>query len=402
MNCVALLLFVSITQSPKVEITTLSEKQIQGTIESLSSDTVVVKADNAAISVPLSDLLTIRSQSPAASIANDARFVVRLTDDSRLLVTSLTSGSTGVTVLHPVLGELRMPAAVVSNVRFAPSDPKIDEEWNQLLQRTVKKDMVAVRKGDVLDHLDGIIGSLTDSVLQFQLDGDDLSVKRDKVFGLIFSKRESTARRAVARIDLVTGDRLAAKQVEWDGKLWRVRLVSGSEVEVAPEQLMTLDFSQSKITYLSDLDPRSVKYTPYFNYPGVIVWEYKKDHAFEGKPLFLDKVEYQKGLAIHSQTQLRFRLGGEYRRFQAIMGIGDEISQCDANVVIKADERVVFSGSAKTSNPEGAGQRPKPQKLDIDVTGVVELELFVGFGNDKEAATDIGDRVYFGNARLLR
>ena len=408
MNCVVLLVCLAMNQTPAaaaaVEVVTLSEKQIQGTIESLSSDNVVVKTSNSSLQIPLSDVLTLRLTSPAVQEAADARFLVRLTDDSRLLVSSFLSTGTNVTVSHPVFGELQLPVTTVSNVRFAPPDPKIDLEWSQLLERSVKKDMVAVRKGDVLDHLDGIVGSLSDSTLQFQLDGDDLPVKRDKVFGLIFSKRDSTTKKTVARIDLVTGDRLSARQVDWDGKKWQVRLVNGAEVEVAPEQLLSLDFSQSKLTYLSDLEPREVKHTPYFNYPGVLIWKYKKDSSFEGKPITLDKTEYRKGLALHSLTQMRFRLGGEYRRFQAVMGIGDEINYGDANVIIKADERIVFSGNAKTSNSSGpnATERPKPQRLDIDVMGVVELEIFVGYGSENEATTDIGDRVYFGNARLLR
>ncbi|WP_397571474.1 NPCBM/NEW2 domain-containing protein [Schlesneria sp. T3-172] len=399
-----ILICLAMNQTPAVEVVTLSEKQVKGTIESLTANEVVIKSTEGAVVVPVSELLTIRSSQPVANPATDGKFILKLTDESQLGVSSFISAGNTVTVGHAVLGDIQMPLTAVSSVRFAPADPKVDQEWNQLLERSVKKDLLAIRKGDVLDHLDGIIGSLNDTTLQFQLDGDDLSVKRERAFGLIYSKRDSTSKKATARLELVTGDRLSARQVEWNGKKWRVRLVTGPDLEVAPEQLSTLDFSQSKITYLSDLDPRSVKYTPYFNYPGVIVWEYKKDRAFEGKPMFLGKVEYRKGLAIHSQTQLRFRLGGEYRKFQAAMGIGDEIQQGDASVIVKADERVIFNGSAKTRVAEGplAGQRPEPQKLDLDVTGVVELEIFVGFGSEGEAVTDIGDRVYFGNARLLR
>ena len=39
-------------------------------------------------------------------------------------------------------------------------DAKVDAAWSQLLDKPTKKDQVAVRKGDVLDHLDGVIGSL--------------------------------------------------------------------------------------------------------------------------------------------------------------------------------------------------------------------------------------------------
>ena len=159
MNCVVLLVCLAINQIPAaaVEVVTLSEEQIEGTIESLSSENVVVKTTNSSLAIPLSDILTLRLTSPAVPEGADSRLLVRLTDESRLFVSSFLSTGTNVTVSHPVFGELQLPVTTVSNVRFAPPDPKIDLEWSQLLERSVKKDMVAVRKGDVLDHLDGIV-----------------------------------------------------------------------------------------------------------------------------------------------------------------------------------------------------------------------------------------------------
>ena len=97
---------------------------------------------------------------------------------------------------------------------------------------------------------------------------------------------------------------------------------------------------------------------------------------------------------------MKYRLGGDYRRFQAAMGIGDEINRGNVNVIIKADEKIVFNGSVKVGeNSTQSARRPSPQFLDIDVTGVVELEIVVDYGSDE---IDIGDRLYLANARLVR
>ena len=82
------------------------------------------------------------------------------------------------------------------------------------------------------------------------------------------------------------------------------------------------------------------------------------------------------------------------------MGIGDEINRGNVNVIIKADEKIVFNGSVKVGeNSTQSARRPSPQFLDIDVTGVVELEIVVDYGSDE---IDIGDRLYLANARLVR
>ncbi len=400
MNGLSLLVWLAVAQAPSIEVQTLSERQLLGTLESLTANSVILKTDLGQETVPTTDILQIRSASPASTPVVES-IVLRLVDDSQLKVQTFLSSGTILTVTHPQLGELRIPATSVSSVRFAAVDPKVETEWNQLIERAPKKDMIAIRKGEVLDHLDGVVGSMTDATLQFQLDGDNLAVKREKIFGLIYSKRESTARKAVAQLELTSGDRLSARQVEWNGTKWQVRLVSGLELGVAPESLKVIDYSISKFTYLSDLEPRGMKHTPYFaEFSEFPVFGYRRDKDFEGNRISLGHKRYAKGLAIHSKTALKYRLGGDYRRFQAVMGIGDEINRGNVDVTIKADETVVFNGTVKVgeNGQQGVG-RPAPQLLDIDVTGVVELEIVVDYGNPM---IDIGDRLYLANARLVR
>ena len=400
MNGLSLLVLLAVAQAPAIEVQTLSERQLQGTLESLTANSVILKTSSGQETVPTTDILQIRSDSTTSTPVVES-IHVRLVDDSLLKVRTFLSSGTTVTVAHPQLGELRIPATSVSSVRFAAADSKVETEWNQLIERAPKKDMIAIQKGEVLDHLDGIVGSMNDATLQFQLDGDDLAVKREKIFGLIYSKRESSARKTVAQLELTSGDRLSARQIEWNGTKWQVRLVTGLELGVAPESLKVIDYSISKFTYLSDLEPRGMKHTPYFGeFSDFHVFAYRRDKDFEGNRISLGHKTYAKGLAIHSKTAMKYRLGGDYRRFQAAMGIGDEINRGNVNVIIKADEKIVFNGSVKVGeNSTQSARRPSPQFLDIDVTGVVELEIVVDYGSDE---IDIGDRLYLANARLVR
>ena len=400
MNGLSLLALLTVAQAPAVEVQTLSERQLQGTLELLTANSVTVKTATGPETVPTTDILQIRLASPATAPAIEP-IAVRLVDDSQLKVRTFLSSGTQITVTHPQLGELQIPATSVSNVRFAAVDSKVETEWNQLIERAPKKDMIAVRKGDVLDHLDGVVGSMNEATLRFQLDGDDLTVKREKVFGLIYSKRESSARKTFAQLELTSGDRLSARQIEWNGSKWQVRLVTGLELQVNPETLKVIDYSISKFTDLSDLEPRGMKHTPFFGeFSDFHVFAYRRDKDFEGNRISLGHKTYAKGLAIHSKTVLKYRLGGDYRRFQAVMGIGDEINRGNVDVTLRADEKVIFNGSVKVGENGAQGaRRPLPQVLDIDVTGVVELEIVVDYGSDK---IDIGDRLYLANARLVR
>ena len=112
----------------------------------------------------------------------------------------------------------------------------------------------------------------------------------------------------------------------------------------------------------------------------------------EGKPLRLNQKTYARGLAIHSKTELRYRLGGEYRRLQAMVGIDDEITKFGATTV-----RVI--GDRKPLYAADFAPRQPAIPLDLDVTGVIELEILVDWGPD---GSDIGDRIHLADARLVK
>ena len=359
----SLLVWLTFAQMPAVQASTLAGEQYQGTLEAFTAESVVVKTESKSVCIPIAEILVLRSTAQAIAPSNDSPIEIRLVDMTRLRVKAFTSTGTVATIVHTRLGEFKIPTASISSVRLAPLDAKVDTEWSQLLDRTLKKDVIAVRKGDVLDHLDGIIGSLNDLKMQFQMDGDDIEVKREKVFGLIFSKRESSVKKAVAQLDLVSGDRLSLKQISWNGSMWKVRLASGLELEIAPDLFQTLDYSLGKVTFLSDIEPRSAKYLSYWGpTDSLFIYEYRRDKNFDGSRISLGEKSYAKGLAIHSQSQLMYRLGGDYRRFQAVMGIGDEVPSGDVNVVLKGDNKILFKGAVKASetSEKGAIRRAPP------------------------------------------
>ena len=182
MNGLTLLVWLTVAASPVIEVVTLTERQLLGTLESFTAESVIVKTDTESVTIPIGEVLTIRSKGTAPLQSSDARTTVQLVDGSSLGVQNFVSKGNVITVTHPKLGELSIPVSTVSSVRFAPPDSRVDQEWNQLLERATKKDMIAIRKGDLLDHLDGVIGSLSESTLQFQLEGDDIPVKREKIF----------------------------------------------------------------------------------------------------------------------------------------------------------------------------------------------------------------------------
>lgn len=380
------LLFGLLTALPPVEVSTLSGEQHVGTLERLTADEVALKTPDGVNRIPATELLTIRipASNPPPAAAMDT-VELKLVDGSLLHVTGYTSTTAEARCMHSILGELKLPVTLISSLRFAGADTKVDADWKELQSKSPRLDQIAIRKDAVLDRLDGVVGSLDATTVRFQLDGDEIPVKRERVFGIVYSKREPV-KRVSATVELSNGDRLSIRSLLWESDQWAVTLGSGPRMTAPATGIQVIDYSQGKIAYLSNLEPRNVDYTPFFE----IVWDYRRDRGIDSQPLMLAGKTYPKGLSIHSQTVLAYRLGGDYRRFQAVAGINEKF-RGNVELIVKGDGRVLFQNPVRIDQP--------PQPLDLDVAGVVELEITVGFGDDE---LDIGDWLHLADAKVLK
>lgn len=391
-SLVALLL----AAAPQVEVTSLSGEQQAGTLVKLTAKELSLQpASGAPVVLRTSDLLDVRQKIDPLPVAGDALTVrVSLVDGSQLQIVDVKTSAKELVGRHAILGELKLPLSSVRGLQFSAPNVKFDSMWTQLADKGGKSDMVVLQKQDVLDHLDGVVGGIDEESIKFLLDGDEISVKREKAFGVLYSRKASSAK-LTAQVELANGDLVAVKSVAADAEQWQIEAVSGMSWQVPAAVVARVDFSLGKVVYLSALEPRSVNYTesPQFlphgrNFP----WKFRRDKSLEGKPLRLGQKTYPRGLAVHSKTELKYRLGGEYRRLQAMLGIDDEINKFGvASIRILGDRKELFSAECRPRQPA--------IPLDLDVTNVVELDIIVDFGSDK---TDIGDRIHLADARLVK
>jgi hypothetical protein len=379
-----------------VEVTLLSGEQRSGTLLKLTAQELTLEGTS---TIPAADLLEIRvvgDRPSAAAVAAESLPVrVQLVDGSLLRLEAFSTTVKEARGRHAALGEVVFPLAAVRSLRFQVGDAKLEPLWTQLVEKGSRQDLVVLQKQEVLDHLDGVIGPIDATSIRFLLDGDDITVKREKAFGVIYARRPSNVKIA-AQIHLGDGDRLAVKSIVADDEHWTFDSTAGPSWTVSGPAVAHIDFSLGKVAYLSAMEPRSVKFTPYFEFPaGAIPYgEYRRDRNLDGRPLRLGQKTYARGLAIHSKTELVYRLGGEYRRFQALMGIDDEFTNPQwgaVEVTIRGDRKVLYAGVCRP--------REHPIPLDLDVTGVVELEIVVDFGPDQD---HIGDRLHLAEARVVK
>jgi hypothetical protein len=152
--------------------------------------------------------------------------------------------------------------------------------------------------------------------------------------------------------------------------------------------LAGIDFKNGRLAYVSDLSPVKVEQTPYFDR----LIPYRTDVSLGGGPLKLSDGTYSKGLAVHSRCVLEYALDGRFERFKTKLGF-----EPGAGTMGRAAVRVLGDGKTLFENADAKGE-DKPTAIDVEVTGVAKLTLEVDFGQGQ----DVGDRVIWADARLLR
>ena len=143
-----------------------------------------------------------------------------------------------------------------------------------------------------------------------------------------------------------------------------------------------------RLRFLSDLRPSGYEFEPFFEKS----WDYSLDKSLSGQPIRLGGQTYARGVCMHSQAALTYRIGGQYRQLAFVAGILDEMQERGSVTMrVLGDGRQLW----QLENVRG-GQKPVP--AIVSVAGVHELTLAVDFGED----LDLSDHACWAFARLIR
>ncbi len=143
------------------------------------------------------------------------------------------------------------------------------------------------------------------------------------------------------------------------------------------------------------MKPESAVWTPYLGASASAAssafYRPRTDRALEGGPLRVGGKKYAKGLALHSRTELVYRLPEKFSRFQATAGIDDGVRGA-------GHVRLLVVGDDRTLLDELIAGKDPPRQLDLDIQGVHRLKITVDYGED----LDVSDHLDLCEARILK
>ncbi len=391
-----LMLAALVLAPQEAQIRTLAGESLSGSITALDDQQLTVATVGGPRVVPTKDLLGVAFPARESGAATPKAWVT-LKDESQLLADSYTVMGTEAQVTLPSGITLVIPTRLIAHVRFREQNSVAAAQWAEFVKSDRAADLLVVRKKEALDFHSGVIREVTDDVIQFELEGETLRVKRTKADGLIYHDSGRTPLGATRGIMTdAAGSQWHLASLQLDGENLRLRTAAGVEITQPLGSVARIDFSQGNLQYLSELKPEAVNWTPYFGEAKVssaaqLFFQPRMDRSPDDGPLRLGGNTYNKGIAAHSRAELTYRLPDKFRSFQALAGIDDRLRPAgNIRLTIFGDDRQLFD--------ETLSGKDAPRPLELDITGVNRLKLIVDFGDD----LDLGDWLDLCEARILK
>jgi hypothetical protein len=394
---IAFLLATSLVAvSPNVAVEPLTGSSSLGAIVSLDQDTVVVEGSKGRETFPTAKLAGVSIQGVKIDPPSPTAIWVETIDGSLFAATQYTA-SKGKADIASAHGAISLATDNIRSVRLQPMQETLATPWAKLFEHSPTGDFLVLRKGDSLDATAGIVRGVQEDSVQFEIDGETLSVKRGKLYGLGYHRvADRTLPATVCFVADRSGSLYAASAIAFHKGNLEWTTPAGLKISRPLDSIRRIDFSRGKIARLSDLAPESSEWIPYLGGSKPIESRAQwfgpvKDRSPAGGPIMIDGVKYEKGLSLHSKTTLVYRLPAGFTRFQAIVGIDDRARPLgNVRCVIRADDRTLFEAAI-------AGTQP-PKTLDLDISGARRLTILVDFGDE----SDVGDQLNLGDARLVK
>jgi NPCBM/NEW2 domain-containing protein len=287
-----------------------------------------------------------------------------------------------------------LPLSAVSVLWYIAPDKNLDaEKLRRRLTSTKRtRDTVCLRNGDIVA---GILTSLDAENTVVEVDKRRVTVKTPQLAYIAFNTELADYLRpkgTYARLILCDnrpghGGRISFTAPSADESTLTGTTVFGARLRVPLRDVAALEPNLGNSIYLSELKESKYSFQPFLD----SVWPFTLDGNVAGHDLLLAGSTYDKGIGMHSQSRLSYRLSGAYRRFEATAGLDDKDGRGGAVRL-----RVLVDG--RTLLDRTITSRDGAVPISLSVEGVREMTLEVDFGRDG----DVRDVVDWADARLVR
>jgi hypothetical protein len=399
---IALLVCASFGLADPVKVKTLAGKELRGELIKLDDKEITVrvkekdkdgKEKEVEVKTPLVEVLDVDLQ-PVAIPAGSKYVDVELVDGSLLHCAQFALKNSDADLKLLAGQDVKVPLNAISYVLNNAHDRVIRDHWKQIVAKQGTRDLIAVKKADSINTLEGTLGEgdAQGNTIGFELkDGDQKArVKLERLHGMAFyRKREGNLEDPLCKLIDTSGNVLVITKIT-PGAAGSYTFTTGSGVKIEyPGALLArLDFSKGKLTYLSDLEPAKVTESSTLEGTDHV----KRDKNLDGGPMRINGVTYTKGLAVPATTEMIYNIGGDYKSFKAVVGFDDQVGgDSNVSILVEGDGKEIYKADLKRADK-------KKIDLNLDVKNVKNLRIVVKSAD----LLDLGYHVNFADAKVSK
>jgi hypothetical protein len=392
-----LLLSLALTVPPSANFVArrASGPPIAGVVARISADLALAFEGEPSATVAAGDLISLRRKDvalppppagPHVVFANGDRLageVVAIENDKVRFRAMLGRDAT-----PDNTQEMSIPLSALAAIWFpAPGDDSVSR-WAGERRR---RDVVLAKNGDTRT---GTLKEMKSSAgpLVLNEEGKETRLDPGQLVAIAMNTelaRTLRPRGTYARLVLANGGRLGVLEPTAGSLALSAKTLFGETMKVGLDQVVSMDVRQGKAVYLSDLKPKAYEHRPFLG----VRWPYEMDRCVAGGGMRLGGSSYDKGIGLHSESRLTFTLNGEYRRFEALVGLDDRSGRGGRAIV-----RVLVDGKPKDIGEPEVTSAAAPRLIEVDIAGGKKLTLVVEFG----AGGDVCDNVDWADARVIK
>ncbi len=172
---------------------------------------------------------------------------------------------------------------------------------------------------------------------------------------------------------------------------WNVRPTwqPGKTLAIAVEEIIAVEVLNGQAIYLSQLVPTEVKEKTILTPPQ----RYRINLNCQGNPLSVNGNLHAWGIGVHANSSLSFDLGGNWSKFESVIGIDDQAGKGGSAIF-----QVLGDGKELYKSPVIRGSATMQPLVTVPIKGVNKLTLIVDATED----LDLGDLADWAGARLVR
>ena len=250
--------------SSSVSVQTTDGQTLSGELVALHGQFLEVSIGGDNQTLPLEQIENIdfaqtNSQVPSASLQ------CRLADGSRFNATDISISDTQATLklcsdATITLAQNSLKSLLLFDLANEPDRLK---QWEEFLQSfTATSDAIIAEKNEALQAIEGIVGDAGEDGFDFQMGGRQVTVKAEKLTGIILYRADRELPNSVCEVRLTDNSSIAAAQMELAEGQLNIATGTGDQISLPLELIASLNCSAGRSIYLSDLLPTTNDWKP--------------------------------------------------------------------------------------------------------------------------------------------